>query len=78
MAIEKVRNHGATQSSSGKGYSTELAFLRLGDILCEIAASSEKCVNMRSLDDEGGNVEGNSENHKPAALATLLKATVRR
>jgi len=53
MAIEQASNHGANQSPSGKDYFTELAFLSLGDILYEIAASSKKRGDMRSLDDEG-------------------------
>jgi len=53
MAIEQASNHGANQSPSEKDYFTELAFLSLGDILYEIAASSKKRGDMRSLDDEG-------------------------
>ena len=77
MAIEQASNHGANQSPSGKDYFTELAFLSLGDILYEIAASSKKCGDMRSLDVEGGNVEDDAEMHKPSAVAILLKLAVR-
>ena len=78
MAIEQASNHGANQSLSGKNYFIELDFLRLGDILYEIAASSEKRGDIRSLDNEGENVESNTEHHKPSALAILLKAALRK
>jgi hypothetical protein len=76
--MEKVINNRANQSPSGENYFTELAFLSLGDILYEIAAKSEKCGDIRSLDSEGKNIESNAENHKPSALAILLKAAVRK
>ena len=78
MAIEQANNHGANQSPSGKDYFSELAFLRLGDILYEIAASSEKREDIRSLDNEGENVKSNTEHHKPSALAILLKTALRK
>lgn len=53
MSVEKTSNHGANQSPSGKDYFSELAFLRLGDILHEIATSSEKRGDIRSLGNEG-------------------------
>ena len=53
MSVEKTSNHGANQLPSGKDYFSELAFLRLGDILYEIAASSDKRRDIKSLD-EGG------------------------
>ena len=53
MSVEKTSNHGANELPSGKDYFSELAFRRLGDILSEIAASSKKRGDMRSLDDEG-------------------------
>jgi hypothetical protein len=42
MSVEKTSNHGANQSPSGKDYFSELAFLRLGDILSEIAHKSRE------------------------------------
>lgn len=61
MALEKVSNHSENQSTSGKDHFIELDFLRLGDILYEIAASSEKLEGRRPLDYEGENVESNTE-----------------
>jgi hypothetical protein len=57
MVVEKTSNRETNQSSSGKDYFTELAFLSLGDILYEIAASSEKHGDIRSVDDEGENIK---------------------
>ena len=78
MVVEMASNHGVNQVPSGKNYSIELGFLRLGVILYEIAGSSEKRGDIRSLDSEGENVEGNADNHKPSALAILSKVAVRK
>ena len=78
MSVEKTSNHGANQSPSGKDYFSELAFLRLGDIFYEIAASSEKRGDIRSLDNEGENVESDTEHHKSSTLTILLKAALRK
>jgi len=60
MAIEQVNIQGANQSLSGTDYFTQLAFLRLGDILQEIATS----ICIRPQDEEGGNIEDHTERVK--------------
>jgi hypothetical protein len=61
MTVEKVSNHSENQSTSGNNYFIELGFFRLGDILYQIAISSEKLGGRRPLDYEGENVESNTE-----------------
>jgi hypothetical protein len=60
MAIEQASIQGANQSLSRTDYFTQLAFLRLGDILQEIATS----ICIRSQDGEGGNIEDHTERVK--------------
>lgn len=57
MVIERASHHRANQSSSRKDYFTELVFLRLGDILHEIATS----ICIKPQDEEGGNMGGDTE-----------------
>ena len=61
MASEKTSNKNTKHSSKPKDYYIDLDFLRLGEILYDIATFSAKCGDTRPPDYEGENVENNTE-----------------
>ena len=62
MAIEKASNPGANHSLSGKDYLTQLAFLRLGELLAEISNNPNMLPNSGPGHNEDEGETGSSKN----------------
>jgi hypothetical protein len=67
VATDNSINHLKNQSPKGKDYPTELAFLRLGDILSEIASTTNKT---EALDKD--NIQINRENSQTPLQTHLI------